>query len=70
MMSSTGPSPSTCMPFEEYLAYDNGTDKRYALVNGALVEVPPESNETLGLPDHGSWSGYSYTWSYGQTVTA
>ncbi len=26
----------------EYLAYDDGTDKRYELVNGELVEMPPE----------------------------
>lgn len=28
----------------EYLAYDDGTDKRYELVNGELVEMPPESD--------------------------
>jgi len=27
----------------EYLAYDDGTDTRYELVNGELVEMPPES---------------------------
>lgn len=27
--------------FEEYLAYDDGTDKRYELVNGDLVEMNP-----------------------------
>lgn len=27
--------------FEEYLAYNDGTDKRYELVNGKLVEMPP-----------------------------
>ena len=35
--------------FEEYLAYDNGTDARYELVDGALVEMPPESDENLGI---------------------
>jgi Uma2 family endonuclease len=29
--------------FEEYLAYDNGTDSLYELVDGELVELPPES---------------------------
>jgi Uma2 family endonuclease len=29
--------------FEEYLAYDDGTDHRYELIDGALVELPPES---------------------------
>ncbi|MBV9389637.1 MAG: Uma2 family endonuclease [Chroococcidiopsidaceae cyanobacterium CP_BM_ER_R8_30] len=28
---------------EEYLDYDDGTDTRYELVNGELVELPPES---------------------------
>lgn len=31
------------MTFEEYLAYDDGTDTRYELVDGELVEMPPES---------------------------
>jgi Uma2 family endonuclease len=29
--------------FEEYLSYDNGTDKLYELFNGELIEMPPES---------------------------
>ncbi|TVP67914.1 MAG: Uma2 family endonuclease [Leptolyngbya sp. LCM1.Bin17] len=29
--------------FEEYLAYDDGTDNLYELFNGELVRVPPES---------------------------
>jgi Uma2 family endonuclease len=28
---------------EDYLNYDNGTDRRYELVNGELVELPTES---------------------------
>jgi Uma2 family endonuclease len=28
----------------EYLAYDDGTDKRYELVNGELIEMPAESD--------------------------
>ena len=29
--------------FEDYLAYDDGTDNLYELFNGELVRVPPES---------------------------
>ncbi|KAM3101755.1 Uma2 family endonuclease [Phormidesmis sp. 146-12] len=29
--------------FEEYLAYDDGSDNRYELVDGALIKLPPES---------------------------
>jgi Uma2 family endonuclease len=29
--------------FEDYLAYDDGTDKLYELFNGELIEMPPES---------------------------
>ncbi|OUL28677.1 hypothetical protein BV372_24315 [Nostoc sp. T09] len=32
------------MTLEEYLNYDNGTDTRYELVNGELVEMPSESD--------------------------
>ena len=28
----------------EYLAYDDGTGRRYELVNGELVEMPSESD--------------------------
>nr|WP_253274320.1 hypothetical protein [Myxosarcina sp. GI1] len=28
--------------FEEYLSYDNGTNKLYELFNGEVIEVPPE----------------------------
>ena len=31
------------LTFEEYLAYDDGTDAQYELVNGELVIMPPES---------------------------
>lgn len=31
------------MTLEEYLDYDDGTDTCYELVNGELVEMPPES---------------------------
>ncbi len=32
------------LTFEEYLTYDDGTDTRYELVDGELVEMPPESH--------------------------
>ncbi|WP_347272569.1 Uma2 family endonuclease [Leptolyngbya sp. FACHB-17] len=31
------------MTLAEYLAYDAGTEQRYELVDGVLVEMPPES---------------------------
>ena len=37
------------MTMEEYLAYDDGTHTRYELVNGELVEMPPESQENCVL---------------------
>ncbi len=33
------------LTFEEYLTYDDGTDTRYELVDGELVEMPTESTE-------------------------
>lgn len=35
--------------FEEYLAYDDGTDKLYELFNGELIEVPPESGRNVQI---------------------
>lgn len=32
------------LTLEEYLAYDNDTDTKYELVDGELVEMPPESD--------------------------
>lgn len=37
------------MTLEEYLRYDDGTDKRYELVNGKLVEMPPESDRNTRI---------------------
>lgn len=31
--------------FDEYLTHDDGTDKCYELINGELIEVPPETEE-------------------------
>lgn len=35
--------------FEEYLAYDDDTDKLYELFNGKLIEVPPESGKNVQI---------------------
>jgi Uma2 family endonuclease len=35
--------------FEEYLVYDDGTDKLYELENGELIEVPPESGKNVQI---------------------
>ncbi|MGD1905082.1 MAG: Uma2 family endonuclease [Leptolyngbyaceae cyanobacterium] len=47
-MTSTLPT-KTLLTFEDYLAYDDGTDTRYELVDGELVAMPPESPENLDL---------------------
>ncbi len=47
-MTSTLPA-KTLLTFEDYLAYDDGTDTRYELVDGELVAMPPESPENLKL---------------------
>jgi Uma2 family endonuclease len=44
-MSPAVSSPSPYLTVEDYLAYDNGTDRCYELVDGVLVEMPPESSE-------------------------
>jgi Uma2 family endonuclease len=46
---SQAASSSPRFTFEEYLAYDDGTDARYELVDGELVQMPPESDENLGI---------------------
>ncbi|NEQ48351.1 MAG: Uma2 family endonuclease [Leptolyngbya sp. SIOISBB] len=38
--------------FEEYLAYDDGSDNRYELFNGELIEVPPESGFNVELSNY------------------
>lgn len=48
MTQTTAPKPKI-LTFEEYLAYDDGTDTRYELVDGELVEMPPESPENCAL---------------------
>lgn len=39
----------TPLTFDQYLAYDDGTDTRYELVDGELVAMPPESPENLKI---------------------
>jgi Uma2 family endonuclease len=41
--------------FEEYLGYDDGTDTRYELVNGELVEMPPESELNNAIAQELFW---------------
>ena len=38
------PATRRHMTLEEYMSYDDGTDTRYELVNGELVEMPSESD--------------------------
>jgi Uma2 family endonuclease len=40
----TPTQPPVVFTLEEYLAYNDGTDTRYELVNGELVEMPSESD--------------------------
>ena len=35
--------------FEEYLCYDDGTNKLYELFNGELIELPPESGKNVQI---------------------
>ena len=35
--------------FEEYLSYEDNTDKLYELFNGELIEVPPESGKNVEI---------------------
>jgi Uma2 family endonuclease len=39
------------MTLADYLAYDDGTDRRYELENGAILPMPPESfrNQRIGI---------------------
>lgn len=43
------PSSPTLLTFDDYLAYDDGTDTRYELVDGELVAMPPESPGNLAI---------------------
>ncbi len=37
------------LTLEQYLAHTAGTETRYELVDGAMVEMPPESDENLSI---------------------
>jgi Uma2 family endonuclease len=40
------------LSFEEYLAYDDGTDNLYELFNGELIVVPPESGKNVQIANY------------------
>jgi Uma2 family endonuclease len=44
------------LTFAEYLVYDDGTDTRYELEDGILVEMPRKAQKTTALL-------YGFTWS-------
>ena len=44
MTQASAPTPDKLLTFEEYLTYDDGSDTQYELVDGKLVEMPPESD--------------------------
>ncbi|MEO0455333.1 MAG: Uma2 family endonuclease [Cyanobacteria bacterium P01_A01_bin.114] len=48
-MTQAAPRTSKSITIAEYLAYDDGTDTRYELVDGELVEMPTESPENCKL---------------------
>ncbi|MGK7873092.1 MAG: Uma2 family endonuclease [Xenococcaceae cyanobacterium] len=43
------PAKQSFLSFDDYLCYDDGTDKLYELFNGELIEVPPESGENVQI---------------------
>ncbi|MBF1999252.1 MAG: Uma2 family endonuclease [Synechococcales cyanobacterium M58_A2018_015] len=48
-MTQTAPKPPKLLTMEDYLNYDDGTDTRYELVDGELVEMPVESQVNLNI---------------------
>lgn len=48
-------APKKFATFEEYLAYDDGTDGRHELVEGELVPLPPESPENNEIAKELFW---------------
>jgi Uma2 family endonuclease len=44
-VTQTASSKTQSFTLEEYLAYDDGTDRRHELVDGELIEIPPESDD-------------------------
>lgn len=41
-----------CWTFERYLRWSNDSDKRYELVDGNLIELPPESEPNTSLANY------------------
>lgn len=48
-MAQAQPKPIAPLTFDEYLVCDRDTDTRYELVHGALIEVPPETDDNISL---------------------
>ncbi len=48
-MTQAASTSSQLMTMEDYLNYDDGTDTRYELVDGELVEMPVESQINLSI---------------------
>ncbi|MEO0824089.1 MAG: Uma2 family endonuclease [Cyanobacteria bacterium J06635_15] len=48
-MSQAASAQTQYLTLEAYLAYDDGTDTRYELVDGELIVMPPESDTNLGI---------------------
>ncbi len=48
-MAQAQPKPITPLTFDEYLACDHGTDARYELAYGVMIEVPPETDDNISL---------------------
>lgn len=48
-MTQNTSTSAKLLTFEEYLAYDDGTDTRYELVDGELIEMPPESQANTDI---------------------
>lgn len=49
LMSQSISTTSKRLTFEQFLTYDDGTDTRYELVDGELVEMPPESQANTDI---------------------
>jgi Uma2 family endonuclease len=48
-MTQSISAPAPILTFEEFLSHDDGTDTRYELVDGVLVEMPTESNDNCQI---------------------
>jgi Uma2 family endonuclease len=44
------------MTFEEYINFDDGTDYRYELIDGELVQLPPESGRNDEIAQEIFWA--------------